>query len=118
MLTYVSTSVNIYPMEELCCPPILEAPLSEEEATDLARRFRALGDPARLRILSLIADRGEVCACELVGVVGLAQPTLSHHLKVLHEARLLERERRGRWIHYRVRDEALDGLRNAMAVPV
>ena len=101
-----------------CCPPLLEAPLDRADAEALARRFRALGDPTRLRVLSLIADRGEVCACELVGAIGLAQPTLSHHLKVLHEEGLLDRERRGRWVHYRVRPEALDDLRRAMAVPV
>jgi ArsR family transcriptional regulator, arsenate/arsenite/antimonite-responsive transcriptional repressor len=100
-----------------CCTPILRERLDPDDAALLASRFRALGDPARLRMLSLIAERGEVCACELVGVIDLAQPTLSHHLKVLHDAGLLHRERRGRWVHYRVRAEAVDDLRGALATP-
>lgn len=100
-----------------CCTPILRERLDPDDAAILASRFRALGDPARLRILSLIAERGEVCACDLVGIIALAQPTLSHHLKVLYEAGLLARERRGRWVHYRVRDGAVDDLQNALATP-
>ena len=99
---------------ETCCAPILEERLSPPEAEELAARFKALADPARLRLLSLIASCGEVCGCELVDDIGVSQPTLSHHLKVLTEAGLLERERRGKWIHYRVVPNALDGLRTAL----
>ena len=101
-------------MNELCCTPLLTVSLAERDATDLAERFKALADPARLRILSLVSERDEVCGCELVEPLGLSQPTVSHHLKVLHEAGLLERERRGRWIHYRVDRGAVDGLRDAL----
>lgn len=98
-----------------CCTPLLQERLDPAEASRLAERFRALGDPTRLRLLSLIAERHEVCACELVGVVGLSQPTVSHHLKVLFDAGLVDRERRGRWVHYRVRHEAVGGLSRALA---
>ena len=102
-------------MTTICCAPILEERLSPDDAVDLAQRFKALSDPARLRLLSLIASCGEVCACELVDTVGVSQPTVSHHLKVLHEAGLLHRERRGKWIHYRVIPEAVEALRAVLA---
>lgn len=97
-----------------CCTPLLTVTLPEGDAADLATRFKALSDPARLRILSLIAARDEVCGCELVEPLGLAQPTVSHHLKVLTEAGLLSRERRGRWIHYSVDAASVEGLREAL----
>src|SRR5262249_57190281 len=86
-----------------CCPTIRETPLSEADAAALARAFAALADPARLRVLSLLAaaDAGEVCACDLVEPVGRSQPTVSHHLKVLSEAGLVVGEKRGRWVWYR-----------------
>ncbi|MFN2587319.1 MAG: ArsR/SmtB family transcription factor [Actinomycetota bacterium] len=104
---------------EECCAPLLEAPLAPDEARQLATAFRVLGDPARLRILSLIAadPRGESCVCEVVGALDVSQPTVSHHLKVLHEAGLLEREKRGTWAFYRVVPETLGALRDALAVP-
>ena len=102
-------------MKLVCCDPLLEVPLPESEATDLAGLFKALSDPARLRLLSLIAERGEVCACELVGPLGLKQPTVSHHLKVLFQAGLLHKERRGRWIHYQVNEATVAALRTALA---
>ena len=98
-----------------CCTPLLTVSLPESDASLLAERFKALADPARLRMLSLVSERGEVCGCELVEPLGLSQPTVSHHLKVLHGAGLLERERRGRWIHYRVDQASVDGLRDALA---
>lgn len=100
-----------------CCAPILETPVGAEEADTLATRFRALGDPARLRLLSLIASCGEVCACELVASVGVSQPTVSHHLKVLYEAGLVDRERRGKWINYWVVPEALGELSGILQPP-
>ena len=97
---------------DACCPTIREAPLTERDAGELARSFAALADPARLRILSLLAsaERGEVCACDLVEPVGRTQPTVSHHLKVLREAGLLVSERRGSWVYYCVVPEALQQL--------
>ena len=102
---------------EECCPQVLAAPLTEPEAEVLAHRFAALADPTRLRLLSLIADRpeGEVCACELVEPLGKSQPTVSHHLKVLREAGLIEGEKRGTWVWYRTVPAALDDLRMTLA---
>ncbi len=101
---------------QVCCPSVLDAPLSEKEAAKLAKGFAALADPARLRLLSLIAgqDEGEVCACELVEPLGRSQPTVSHHLKVLREAGLVEGERRGTWVWYRVVPDALADLRASL----
>src|SRR5438876_3884177 len=99
-----------------CCPSVLSEPLDAAHAEHLARGFAALADPARLRLLSLIADQpeGEVCACELVEPLGKSQPTVSHHLKVLFEAGLVTREKRGSWIWYRVVADRLDVLRAAI----
>ena len=101
---------------DACCPSVLTAPLSETQAGDLARVFAALGDPVRLRLLSLLASApaGEVCACELVVPIGRSQPTVSHHLKVLTEAGLIVGERRGRWVWYAVVAERLALLRGAL----
>lgn len=100
-----------------CCPPLLAGRLNPEEATQLASIFRVLGEPARIQILSLIAAQPsqEVCACELVETLGLAQPTVSHHLKVLYEAGLLTKERRSTWIYYRILPEKLSVLRDALS---
>ena len=100
-----------------CCPTIGEAPLSEADAAELARGFAALADPARLRVLSLLAsaEAGEVCACDLVAPVGRSQPTVSHHLKVLSEAGLIVGDKRGRWIWYRAIPERLAQLRATLA---
>lgn len=99
-----------------CCPPVLAGPVGEADATRLASAFAALADPARLRLLSLIAAQptGEVCACDLVEPLGRSQPTVSHHLKVLYEAGLVEREKRGTWVWYRVVPERLDELRQSL----
>ena len=87
-----------------CCPPLLAGKITAAEAKQLAALFRVLSEPARLQMLSLIAAQPtqEVCACELVESLGLSQPTVSHHLKVMYEAGLLEKERRGTWIYYRI----------------
>jgi ArsR family transcriptional regulator, arsenate/arsenite/antimonite-responsive transcriptional repressor len=99
-----------------CCTPLSAEPLPRLTAKRLAGSFRALADPARLRLLSLIQaqPKGEACVCNLVEPLGLSQPTVTHHLQVLHRAGLLERERRGVWVYYRVVREALDGLRAAL----
>src|SRR6266540_2773068 len=88
-----------------CCPPILAEPISAQDAQVAARVFHALSDPARVRLLSIVASAAEreACVCDLVPAVGLSQPTVSHHLKVLHEAGILDREKRGTWVYYRLR---------------
>jgi ArsR family transcriptional regulator, arsenate/arsenite/antimonite-responsive transcriptional repressor len=97
----------------LCCSPMTSEPLPAEEADKLARMFKALGDPIRLRLLSLIASHpgGEACVCELTGTgFAVTGPTISHHLRVLREAGLIEGQRRGTWIYYRPLPEALGAL--------
>ncbi|MGH3884005.1 MAG: metalloregulator ArsR/SmtB family transcription factor [Pseudonocardiaceae bacterium] len=96
----------------LCCSPRTGEPLSAEEAAELARVFKAIADPVRLRLLSLIASHagGEACVCDLTGAFALTGPTISHHLKVLREAGLVGSERRGTWIFYRVQPDLLAQL--------
>jgi len=95
-----------------CCTPLLREPLSKDWAGDLARMFKALGDPVRLQLLSRVASHegGEACVCELSAGFDLTQPTISHHLKVLRESGLLECERRGTWVYYWVVPSALAQL--------
>jgi ArsR family transcriptional regulator len=97
---------------EGCCA-VVEEPLTAREADRVAAAFKVLGDPARLRLLSLIAAQpeGECCVCDLTPAVKLSQPTVSHHLKVLHDAGFLEREKRGTWVYYRVEPRALEAMR-------
>ena len=95
----------------LCCAPVSVDPLDGADAEELAASFAALADPVRLRLLSLVAAAdGEVCACDLVGPSGRSQPTVSHHMKVLVDARLVRREKRGLWVWYRVDRNRLDAL--------
>jgi ArsR family transcriptional regulator len=100
-----------------CCPPVLHATLSEAEAQELAASLKALADPARLRILSLIAAQpeSEACVCHLTEPIGLSQPTMTHHLQVLHGAGLLERDKRGAWVYYRIVPDRLEEIRTALA---
>lgn len=112
----VNRQLSISVRDEPCCASVLEAPLAPEEAAGLAAMFAALADPARLRLLSLIAAQpGGQCACDLVEPLGKSQPTVSHHLKVLYEAGLVDREKRGTWVWYRVVPERLAALRAALA---
>ena len=99
------------------CPPLLQGPLSQDDAAQLAGALKALAEPARLRLLSLIqAQPGhEACVCHLTEPLGLSQPTVSHHLKVLLNAGLVEREQRGNWAYFRVREEPLAVLRELLA---
>lgn len=90
-----------------CCPSVLTAPLSSEDAEEMAKTFAALADPVRLRLLSLIADAGEVCACDLTTPLGKSQPTLSHHTKALSDAGLITGEKRGRWVWWSIVPERL-----------
>ncbi|MEU1407551.1 metalloregulator ArsR/SmtB family transcription factor [Streptomyces sp. NPDC005728] len=95
-----------------CCPGLLTAPLDDVQAAELAKLFKALGDPVRLRLLSMIASRagGEVCVCDLTPAFDLSQPTISHHLKLLRQAGLIDCERRGTWVYYWVLPGTLDRL--------
>jgi ArsR family transcriptional regulator, arsenate/arsenite/antimonite-responsive transcriptional repressor len=95
------------------CPPLLQGPLDPAEAEQLAGALKAIADPARLRLLSLIqAQPGhEACVCNLTAPLGLSQPTVSHHLKVLLQAGLVDRDQRGNWAYFRVREEPLAALR-------
>lgn len=100
-----------------CCPPMSQTPLSAEQAEALARGFKAVADPVRLRLLSLIASHaeGEACVCDLTEGFELTGPTISHHLKVLREAGLITGERRGTWIYYRAVPAAMAQLSAALA---
>ena len=102
-----------------CSAAILRSRLRDEDAEQLAVAFKAIADPARLRLLNFIAAQpsAEACVCHLIGPVGLSQPTVSHHLKVLTAAGLLERERRGTWIFYRLVPARVEALRQALALP-
>lgn len=99
-----------------CCQPLTEEPLAEDDADRLAEWFGVLADPTRLRLLSIISSSGEACAaCDLVEPSGVSQPTVSHHLKVLREAGLVESEKKGRWVFYRPVPERLEVLAQALA---
>ena len=95
-----------------CCPPLSREPLSAGQAAQLAPLLKALADPVRLRLMSLIASHpgGEACVCDLNDAFDLSQPTISHHLKVLHEAGLLNRDKRGVWVYYGVVPSVMDAL--------
>jgi ArsR family transcriptional regulator len=97
-----------------CCAPLVGSDLDAAEAERLAAALRVVADPARLRLLNLIAATDEVCVCDLAEPLGLTQPTVSHHLKVLTEAGFLEREKRGRWVYHRLVRERLDDVAGAL----
>ena len=102
--------LELTPVEAVaCCAPLTKQPLSAEHAERVSPLLKALADPVRLRLLSLVASHGdgEACVCDLNEAFDLSQPTISHHLKVLHEAGLLSRTKRGVWVYYRVEDAAL-----------
>jgi ArsR family transcriptional regulator len=98
----------------LCCASLTEVPLSAGDAAELAPLLAALGDPVRLRLLSLVAAQGEVCSCHLEAPLGKSQPTVSHHTRVLSEAGLIVGERRGKWMWWRVVPERLALLRRLL----
>jgi len=95
-----------------CCAPLLREPLTADQAADLARTLKALADPTRLRLVSMVAahDGGEACVCELTEPLGLTQPTISHHLKILVDAGIFSRDKRGVWAYYALRPQALAAL--------
>lgn len=100
----------VEPLRQLCCPGLDDAGLSEDEAGEIVAKLKALADPVRLRLINLIARSGEACACDLPEALDRSQPTVSHHLKVLVEAGLIEREQRGKWAWFRVCHDELHGL--------
>jgi ArsR family transcriptional regulator, arsenate/arsenite/antimonite-responsive transcriptional repressor len=109
----VPLSVRSTPAEAVeCCAPLAAPTLSDEEATATAELFKALGDPARVRILNSLATAGgePVCVCHMIEPLGLSQPTVSHHLKKLLDAGLVEREQRGKWAYFSLKPDAVDKL--------
>ena len=105
--------IELTPVEAVaCCSPLAADPISAEQAERVSPLLKALADPVRLRLLSLVASHadGEACVCDLNDAFDLSQPTISHHLKVLHEAGLLDRTKRGVWVYYAVRRDALADL--------
>jgi ArsR family transcriptional regulator, arsenate/arsenite/antimonite-responsive transcriptional repressor len=106
------------PEEGACCPPLACAPLSPAGADELAGLFKAVADPVRLRLLSLIACHpgGESCVCDLTPEFDMTAPSVSYHLKILREAGLISSERRGTWVYYRVRPEVMARMSAVLAV--
>ena len=115
--TGVMTGTGLPLVNVACCSPLVREPLSADAATDLAQTLKAIADPARLRLLSLIAahDGGEACVCDLTEPLGLTQPTVSHHLKVLLDAGLLHRDKRGIWAYFTLVPGALDSLADVLS---
>jgi ArsR family transcriptional regulator, arsenate/arsenite/antimonite-responsive transcriptional repressor len=100
----------------LCCSPVTAGRLDEQAATELAAVLKALADPVRLRLVSIIAgaDAGEICACDLPGLLDRSQPTVSHHLSQLVRAGLIDREQRGKWAWFRLRPDGFAAVRAAL----
>jgi ArsR family transcriptional regulator len=102
-----------------CCPPLSAQPLTASQAEQIAPMLKALADPVRLRLMSLVASHegGEACICNLNDAFDLSQPTISHHMKVLHDAGLVDRDKRGVWVYYRARTQALASLGALIGCP-
>ena len=113
----MTRSVNLKIADVACCSPLVRQPLTAAAATDLARTLKAIADPARLRLLSMIAahEGGEACVCDLTEPLGLSQPTVSHHLRVLVDAGLLTRDKRGVWAYFTLVPGALDSLADVLS---
>jgi ArsR family transcriptional regulator len=107
-----TTELTLTAAAAACCAPLAREPLSAGSAELLARALKAMADPARLRLVSIVASSssGEVCACDFTEPVGLSQPTVSHHLKILVDAGILAREKRGTWAYFSLVPGALDSL--------
>ena len=112
--------VNMLFVSDPCCTPLTELALSDADATELAATFKAIADPVRLRLLSVVASSptGEICACDLPELFDRSQPTMSHHLSLLVKAGLLEREQRGKWAWFHVVPDRLDSLATVLRAPV
>jgi ArsR family transcriptional regulator, arsenate/arsenite/antimonite-responsive transcriptional repressor len=107
------------PLVSECCAPLLREPITADQAADLARMLKALADPVRLRLVSMVAAHqgGEACVCELTEPLGLTQPTISHHLKILVDAGIFTRDKRGVWAYYALVPSALDALATVLTPP-
>ncbi len=105
------------PLADVCCAPLLREPVTAAQAADLARTLKALADPTRLRLVSMVAahEDGEACVCDLTEPLGLTQPTISHHLKILVDAGIFTREKRGVWAYYALVPSALDALSSVLS---
>ncbi len=114
MSKYSSPELRVLSDPLVCCTPLAREPMGAARADQVAPLLKAIADPARLRLLSIVLSHegGEACVCDLTPYFDLSQPTISHHLKVLHEAGLLDRERRGTWVFYKARPEAMAALVN------
>ena len=114
-----SLTLTVAESEATCCSPVTGGILTTDEADQLARTLKALADPTRLRLLSMVAahQSGEACICELIEPVGLSQGTVSHHMKVLVDAGFLTREQRGKWAYYAVVPGALEAIALSIATP-
>ncbi|MFA7499036.1 MAG: metalloregulator ArsR/SmtB family transcription factor [Leucobacter sp.] len=115
---YVATIKTLEAHErQLCCAPISREIVTEEGAEELSRALKALADPTRLRLISMVAahDEGEACVCDLTEPLELSQPTVSHHLRVLVDAGFLSRTKRGTWAYYRLVPGSLDGIAHLLA---
>lgn len=115
-VNYRKAAADVAPDDAPCCASVLATALDDAEATELASAFNALGDPVRLRALSMLATApsGEICVCDFVGPLGRTQGTVSHHLKVLSEAGLVRGDRRGKWVWYSLDRDRLARLRSAI----
>ena len=116
--THLGKSIDIcqyIDMRQVCCVQPADARLSVDEASDIARALKALADPTRLRIVSMISSDEEICQCDLEVPLGLSQPTVSHHLKVLTDAGILDREKRGKWAFYRVASATMADIAATLA---
>jgi ArsR family transcriptional regulator, arsenate/arsenite/antimonite-responsive transcriptional repressor len=105
------------PLADVCCAPLLREPITAAQAADLARTLKALADPTRLRLVAMVAahEDGEACVCDLTEPLGLTQPTISHHLKILVDAGIFTREKRGVWAYYALVPSALDALSSVLS---
>jgi ArsR family transcriptional regulator, arsenate/arsenite/antimonite-responsive transcriptional repressor len=106
------------PLVRPCCPPLLRHPITPGQAADLSRLLKALAEPTRLRLVSMVAAHagGEACVCDLTEPLGLTQPTISHHLKILVDAGVLSRDKRGVWAYYALVPATLDALAGVLRV--
>jgi ArsR family transcriptional regulator len=107
------------PLAVACCTPLLREPITAGQAAELARLLKALADPTRLRLVSMVAahDGGEACVCDLTEPLGLTQPTISHHLKVLVDAGIFTRDKRGVWAYYALVPAAMNALAAILSIP-
>ena len=112
----VSTFASVM-ADPACCTPLLREPITAGQAADLARKLKALADPTRLRLVSMVAahDGGEACVCDLTEPLGLSQPTISHHLKILVEAGIFTRDKRGVWAYYSLVPSAMEALSDVLS---